>query len=197
MGKIIGGAIGIGAGISQWREGKDMQKKAQKYIDDFKWNEMSNSYEGTQVSTLSSDLQAEQGAQSFATSVDALRSGGVRGIIGGLGRVQANRNLMDRQIGADLDAQQKEIDKLYAGDQSALRAIDYQKQSQELTGYGNMLNAGMQNKYTGMNSLMSGGYFLGEGISSAVTGLATGGASTAMGAGFTGLQMPTAPSWVK
>ena len=45
--------------------------------------------------------------------------------------------------------------------------------------------------------MMTGSYFLGEGVMGALNPLQGATQAPARGAGFIGTQMPTAPSWVK
>ena len=86
---IATGAIGAGTGLAKFFEGRSMQKRAQSNIDSFKWDDLTNPYKGMQVSTLGADLQTEQANINTATSTEAMRAGGTRALVGGLGRQQA------------------------------------------------------------------------------------------------------------
>lgn len=146
------GAIG---GAVKFFEGRKMQREAQRAIDNFEWQDLQNPYENVQVSTLGSDLQREEAARNTATSVNALRSGGNRALIGGLGRVQAQNNLVNRQIGANLDQQQKQLDYAAAGQDVANQNTIENRQSNELAGYGQAMNVGMGLKYQGIDNMVN------------------------------------------
>ena len=146
MGKGLGEAV---------KEGREMQIKAEEFIENFEWEELQNSYDSIGVSSLGADLQREEMARNTATSVDALRSGGIRGVMGGLGRVQAQNQFGNRQIAADLDRQQKDINMARAQDQSKIRGMTERRQEQELLGYGQMLNMGTHLKYKGKTDIMN------------------------------------------
>jgi hypothetical protein len=144
---------GVAGGASKFFEGKKMQRRADKFIEDFKFSELNNVQEDRQVSTRGSDLMNEQANLMASTSVDALRSGGTRSIVGGLGRVEANRNQVSRETGANLDMQEKEIQAATAADNANLRAMRENRETNELSGYGQMLNVGMGMKYQGITDV--------------------------------------------
>lgn len=145
----IAGAAG---GAVKFFEGRKMQKKAEQLIDNFEWQKLQNPYADLQVSTLGSDLRREEAARTTSTNVDALRSGGTRALVGGLGRVQQQNNTLNREIGADLDQQQKQIDYATANQTVANQQVMEQRQANELAGYGQMMNVGMGMKFQGIDN---------------------------------------------
>lgn len=156
---IMGGAqatTGIAGGISKFFEGRKMQKWAQDKIEHFQWQDLENVYKNNQVSTLGADLQREENARTSSTAVDALREGGNRALVGGLGRIVANNNMVNRQIGANLDEQQKAIDMAKSSDDARIRDMVETRQSNELQGYGQMMNVGMGMKYGGIGDVVNG-----------------------------------------
>lgn len=177
---VATGVVGAGVGLAKFFEGRSMQKRAQGMIDNFQWDDLTNPYKDLQVSTLGSDLQTEQANINTATSTEAMRAGGTRALVGGLGRQQAMNNQMNRQIGADLDQQQKQIDFAAAGQDVRNQAIMEQRQSNELAGYGQMLGAGQQMKFGGMTDILNTAGFaaqtefgqgIDKGISNGIKGL--------------------------
>lgn len=174
---------GVGAvgGAAKFFEGRKMQKRAEKLIDNFEFSELNNVQEDRQVSTRGADLVNEEANRMAATSVDALRSGGVRAIAGGLGRVQAQRNQVSREAGADLDRQEKEIQAAVAQDNAAIRSMRERREANELSGYGQMMNVGMGMKY--------------QGVSDVANAAGTMGTAMAGGSGGSGGQTPnTSPA---
>lgn len=155
---ITGGAqaaMGIVGGVTKFFEGRSMQRNAQKLISEFEWEDPENAFRNNQVSTLGADLRTEEAARMSATSVEALRNSGTRGLIGGLGRVQANNNMVNRENAVNLDEQQKAIDMNASQDDIRIRDMIEKRQSDELAGYGSMLNAGMGMKYGGIGDLIN------------------------------------------
>lgn len=161
---ITGGvqaAMGIAGGVSKFFEGRKMQRAAQDAIANFEWEDPQNAFRNNQVSTMGADLQREDMATLNATSVEALRGAGTRGLVGGLGRVQANANRVNAQIAAGLDEQQKAIDMNASQDDIRIRDMIEKRQTDELAGYGQMLSTGMGMKYGGIGDAING---LGAGL---------------------------------
>lgn len=149
---ITAGVALVGQGI-QMSEKRKMEKKANKAIDNFQWNDLTNPYESQQVSTLGSDLLTEQADINAATATEALRSSGTRGLAAGLGKIEAYRNNVNREIAANLDEQQKAIDRAVAAQEDKNQQDLAKRQEAELQGYGAMLNAARSEKqdaYDGM-----------------------------------------------
>lgn len=182
-------ATGLYGGVSKHFEGKKMQRRAQKLIDNFEFSELNNVQENRQVSTRGADLKIEEANRMAATNVEALRSGGSRAIVGGLGRVEANRNMVNREVGANLDMQEKEIQAAIAQDNGIIRGMRENRETNELAGYGQMLNVGMGMKYQGIadtynsfsamedKAIQVAGMMMGGGMGGAM-GAASGGATT-------------------
>lgn len=147
----LSGAAGIASGAAKFFEGRRMQRKSQEALDRFQWQNLENPYESLQVSTLGADLQREEAARATATNVDALQQAGARGLIGGLGRVQRQNTLMNREIGADLDMQQKRIDEMTAGQDVMNQQMIERRQENELAGIGQQMRVGMDTKYLGID----------------------------------------------
>ncbi len=158
----ISAGVGAAGGISKFFEGRKMQRRAQELIENFEWQELKNPYKDLQVSTLGADLRREENARATATATNAIRNGGTRAILGGLGRVQSNANTVNREIAANLDEQQKAIDYAGAQDDTRIRGMQEKRQTDELQGYGQMMNVGMNTKYGGMADIMNSAGMFGQ-----------------------------------
>lgn len=193
MAQTIGSTIGMVGSISKHYEGKKMQKKAQKAIDNHRWETRTNPYDTLSVSTLGADLQKEQTDLNTATYVDALQSGGTRAVNSGLGKVQAYNNNVNNQIAANLDQQQKQIDFARSQQDVYNQNVIEQRQANELAGYGQMLNTGMGMKYQSYADAQAIGQSQSQHnmeIMQMVMGGVGGGAGGAMGGG----SMASAPN---
>lgn len=146
-------AIGAVGGIAKTIMGAGQARRARKAIDAYDRQELTNVYGGLSVSTMGADLQREELARATATGVQALQQGGVRGLVGGLGKLQAGNIQQSRQIGADLDVQQKEIDKLRAGDERRIQQMTERREEADLAGLGQQLAVGQQNLYSGVGDI--------------------------------------------
>ena len=181
---------GLVGGASKFFEGRKMQRKAEGLIKEFEWEDLESPFKDVQVSTLGAYLRAEEASRNTATAMNTLRSGGTRAIVGGVGRVQENNNIVNREIAAGLDQQQKNIDLMEAQDRVTIRGMKEKRQADELQGYGQMMNTGMNMRYQGIADLYNTFKAEEESKKAALTSLAstfTGGAvGSLMGGGNSG-----------
>jgi len=146
----------LGSGYQAIKGAKDA-RDAKRALENYERQELSNIAEGLQVSTLGADLQREQAARLASTQVSALQGSGTRGVIGGLGRVEEGSQQLNRQIGAELDAQQKQIDQMYAQDQANIRSMQEQREQQDISGLSSQYNAGNQMMWQGIGGIAQTG----------------------------------------
>jgi hypothetical protein len=124
----------------------DKKQNAANELAKLSTPEVSNVADGLQVSTRGADLQREEQARLAATETDALQGAGTRGIISGMGRVDANNQLVNKTIGADLDSQQKEIDAKIANDNVRIQGINEQRHNQDVAALSSQYNSANQNQ---------------------------------------------------
>ncbi|TSE11271.1 hypothetical protein [Aquimarina algiphila] len=155
MAASVGNAVGAVGAIKKGKEGKRMQGEAQAAIDNFEWQELNNPFNDLQVSTRSADLQREENARFNAQAMNMLGGSGARGVLGGIGGLTQNSTTMNRQIGANLDEQQKAINFSAAQDQTRIRGMQEKRQAEELQGYGQMLDVGRSMRYQSYADLMN------------------------------------------
>lgn len=167
------GAIGLVGGAAKFFEGRKMQRQAQQLIDNFEWQDLENAYTNKQVSTLGSDLMREENSRAMATATGALREGGSRALIGGLGKVVSQSNTMNRQIAANLDEQQKALDLAAAADDVRIRSMVEERQANELAGYGEMLQQGRSMKNAGFSEGLNAIGGIGAGLAGSFSGLSS------------------------
>ena len=133
-------------------------------IENFEYQDLQAFSENERVSTLGTDLRREEAARTTATSVDALRSGGTRSLIGGLGRVQAQNNLLNRELAANLDQQQVGINTRIAQQRTDNQRIVEQRDQQRLAGFGQLANIGFQTAHQGLTDIVNGIGTAGQGF---------------------------------
>lgn len=153
MGTVTAGA-GLLGGAAKFFSGRSMQKKAEKFIENFEWQDLENPFENEQVSTLGSDLRTEQSNIGAATATEALRSGGTRGLAN-IGKIEAQRNITNAETAAGLDEQQKAINTRIAQQESINQGMIEKRQADELAGYGQMMNVGMGIKSQGFDNVIN------------------------------------------
>jgi len=153
---IAAAGVAIVGGVTQAVVSAKRANKISDAIKNYERQDLTNAYENTRVSTLSAELQQEELARATASSVQALRAGGVRAVGAGSGSVQAANINAARTIGADLDMQQKRIEDLRATDEVRIQQATEVREQADLTGMGNELNTQRQNTTNGINTAVSG-----------------------------------------
>ena len=150
-------ATGALASGIQAISGAKQRRDAKNALENYQRQELENVAEGLQVSTLGSDLQREEQARLAASQVGALQGAGARGLLGGLGRVEAGNQMMNREIAANLDAQQKQIDQMYAQDQANIRGMQEQREVGDIAGLSSQYNAGNAMMWQGIGGIAQSG----------------------------------------
>jgi len=158
-------ATGALASGIQAISGAKQRRDAKNALENYERQNLENVAEGLQVSTLGADLQREEQARLAASQVGALQGAGVRGLVGGLGRVEAGNQMVNREIGANLDAQQKQIDQMYAQDQANIRGMQEQREVGDISALSSQYNAGNAMLWQGIGGIaQSGMSALGAGL---------------------------------
>ena len=156
MGAGIAGGMSVVGGAYNMIQGAKQRKDAKNALDNYKRQELKNVAENLQVSTLGADRQREEQARLSATQIDALQGAGTRGIIGGLGRVEAGNKAVNADIAANLDEQQKQIDAMKAEDDARIRGIQENREIGDINALSSQYNAGNEAMQMGIGQTISG-----------------------------------------
>lgn len=149
----------IAVGISALSSGVNLvsglsrKAKAKRALKNFKRQELRNVTEGMRVSTLGAEFKMQEASRRFASSVDALRSGGVRGVVGGLGRQEQIQQVGMNQITADLDRQQMMIERMRAQDEARIRGMQERREDAAIAGLGKEISEGRNQAMAGAAGL--------------------------------------------
>lgn len=167
---FVGVSVGIGAagvGLSAYRMIKEEKKakQAAKAISDYQRQELVNTGEGLQVSTAGADLRKEQQARLNESYLQSLREGGTRALLGGIGRVQTNNQDLSKEIGVNLDEQQKQIDMYKAQEEQNIRNMKENREQQDLAGLSSQYNASKEASAQALGSGLQSLSMLGQGLS--------------------------------
>jgi hypothetical protein len=160
----ISGGLGLAGGLYQSIKGAKEKNEAEKALQNYQRQQLQNVYDNTAVSTLGADRQIENQARLASGQISALQNSGVRGLIGGLGRVEAGNQNVNQQIAADLDQQQKQIDFARAGDQANIRSMQENRENQDINALSSQYMAGKQDQNTGFGNIALGAGMLGNAL---------------------------------
>ena len=150
---IIGGV----ASAAQAVKGAQEASAAKDALNNLKLPEWQNPYENAQVSTLGADYSRELSQGTAASNIEALQGAGVRGLVGGVGRVQGEQQQLDQQIAADLDRQQKELDQQKAQAYMQLKGVEEQRYRGDVAALSSQVNQGNQMMWAGITGVAQSG----------------------------------------
>lgn len=153
---LIGTAVSAGMGGLQMAQANKAKKEAQKNINDYKRQDLTNPANGLQVSTLGADRQREDLARTMATYANLASMGGTRGISALAPNLISQQNAQEAQIVANLDEQQKQIDQMKANGQAQVQNMQEQREYNDLAGLGTQLNVANQERKMGLNTISQG-----------------------------------------
>lgn len=161
VGKLAGAVspfVTAGIGIAQAFKGAKQAKQAREARQALMDNrqELRNITEGMRVSTLGAQMQTQEAQRRFASSVDALRSGGVRGLVGGLGQMEQQQQYQQQRISADLDRQQQQIEMMGAQDQARIRDMQESREEFEIGALAGEEASGRERMMQGIGLGLSG-----------------------------------------
>jgi hypothetical protein len=154
---MVGSAIAtVGLGAYSAINSAQQAHEAKQALNSYERQQLKNVAENLTPSTIGADRLRESQAQLSANQVEALRGAGSRGIVGGLGRIEAGNQLVNQQISADLDQQQKEIDRLRAGDNANIRGLQENRELNDISALSSQYNAGQQGLMQGLGNISMG-----------------------------------------
>lgn len=151
----ISAATSIGSSLLAKGSANKRAKEAQKLLDNYQRQEITNPYENIQVSTLSADRQREDLARSIATNAQYAAMGGGRAIAGIAPQLVAQQNTQEAQILANLDEQEKQRQQLIARGNEMVQNMTDKRENNDLMGIGNSLNVARQEGVNAQNNLTS------------------------------------------
>jgi hypothetical protein len=88
--------------------------------------------------------------------MDAVRGGGARAIIGTVGKIQENNNAVNAEIGANLDEQQKDIDKLKAEDNRRIQGVNEKRYQDDVAGLSSQIDSANDSKNQSIANTVQG-----------------------------------------
>ncbi len=153
---VASGALGLAGGLYQTLSGARQERDASKALENYERQQLENVAKNLEVSTLGSDIQREEQARLASTQINALRGGGTRALLAGLGRVEAGNQDVNRKIAADIDMQQKQIQQQEAEDQARIRAMQENRENADIAALSSQVQAGRQDMWGGIGNAVKG-----------------------------------------
>lgn len=151
---IIGVAVSAGMSALQMSKANKEKRAAQRAIDGYQRQDLTNPYGALSVSTLGADYQREATARAMASFGNQVSMGGSRSIAASLPNLLEQQNNQEAQIAANLDQQQMQINQMKAGGDMQVMGMQEQRENNDLLGLGNQLSIAQQQRDAAANQLM-------------------------------------------
>jgi len=155
---IASASVAAAGSIAQGIMGATQASKAKKAMQDYQRQRLRNVAQDISISTLGADYAARELARSSANTMQAIQGMGARGAMGAVQTVQDSimENVQRNKV--DLDRQFVDRERMIAQDEARIRAMQEQREQQDLAGLGQQLMVGQQNIFGGIAGLgQSGG----------------------------------------
>lgn len=149
--------IGLGLAAYQTYQGAKDKKKAENQLNDYERQTLSNAYENIQISTVGSDLMTQESQRTTANLTDATRNAGLRGVLGGIPKIQAQNNLANQEARKYLDDQVNKRQYAMAEDETDLRRFKESRDISNIGALSSQVNAGKQDMWNGINGMYQAG----------------------------------------
>lgn len=150
FGSLVSGILGTGLGVYQAIQGSKDKKRAERALNDYERQSLDNAFENIQVSTVGSDLMREESGRTTSNLVDATRNAGLRGILGGIPKIQAGNNSANQEARKYLDDQVNQRQYAIAEDNVKIRGIKENRDNANIAALSSEVNAGKQDIWNGM-----------------------------------------------
>jgi hypothetical protein len=153
---IVAGGAAVAGGAFQAISGANQARSAQQALDNLKVPELKNITEGMKVSKMGNQLKVDNANQRFSQNVDTLRSGGIRGVIGGLQSANDQAKQTDLEVAADYNKQENDIAQMAAEDDARIRAMQEQRYQSNVAALSSQVNAGKAQQMQGISGALQG-----------------------------------------
>lgn len=145
--------IGLGLSAYQAYQGSKDKKDAQGELNAYERSALDNAYKNIQISTVGSDLMKEESQRTTANLTDATRAAGLRGVLGGIPKIQAQNNLANQEARKYLDDQVNKRQYAMAEDETRLRRYREDRDIANIGALSSQVNAGKQDMWNGINGM--------------------------------------------
>lgn len=161
---VISGGLGLVGGLAQTLSSARQEKEASRALDNYEKQQLNNVANNLEVSTLGADIQRQEQSRLASSQIDAARGGGTRSLLASLGRIEAGNQNVNRQIAADIDMQQKQIQQQQAEDEARIRAMRENRENADVAALSSQVQAGRQDMWGGIGNIVRGAGMAGQSI---------------------------------
>jgi hypothetical protein len=151
----VGAGTVIMGGVKAIKAGKDKKKLARDAAN-MKEVPLESIANGLKVSTIGAKNRQEGQSVLEATQTATLADAGTRAILGGTANVANGSKAVNRDIAANLDEQQKQIDGIAAEDNARIRGVKEDRNTAKLAALSSQYNAAANSQEQGFGNIVQG-----------------------------------------
>lgn len=174
FGSLVSGVLGTGLGIFQAIQGSKDKKAAERELNDYERQTLTNAYDNIQISTVGSDLMTQESQRTTANLTDATRNAGLRGVLGGIPKIQSQNNMANQEARKYLDDQVNQRQYSTAEDDIRLRNIKENRDIANISALSSQVDSGKQDMWNGIIGGFKGVSMLGNVLGSSEDKLLSG-----------------------
>lgn len=156
FGSLISGVLGTGLGVYQAIQGSKDKKRAERELNEYERQTLNNAYDNIQISTVGSELMTQESQRTTANLINATRNAGLRGILGGIPKIQAQNNLANQEARKYLDDQVNQRQYAMAEDEIRLRNLKENRDIANISALSSQVDAGKQDMWNGITGAYKG-----------------------------------------
>jgi hypothetical protein len=151
---MLGTAIaGTALSLGQTINGIIQRNKAKKELDRLEAPEITNAFEGVEISTMGSDLVKEESQRTTAGLLDTSRAGGTQTAFGLTPRIMSMSNRSNERAAQLLDDQVVKKEYAVAGDETRIQQMEENRYLNDVAGLGQAIQTGRQDTWSGVRGL--------------------------------------------
>lgn len=132
------------------------QREAKNKMNTYERQTLDNAFKDIPISTVGSELMREENQRTAADLIDASRNGGIRGVFGGIPKIQSFTNTSNREARDYLDEQDIRRNYSIAGDNQRIRDVRENRDNANLAAISSEYQAANEDKWNGISGAVSG-----------------------------------------
>jgi hypothetical protein len=159
---LIVGGVALAGAAAQTASGIAQTAKANKAINNYQRQDLTNKMEDIQISTMGSDLMREESARTTNTMINTIARGGSRAINANIGKITAANSQQNKYAAYDIEQQSTRRNELIARENARIQDMYENRENQDLYGLGAQLQAGRDTTWNGLSSMQTAIGFMGN-----------------------------------
>jgi len=153
MAAITVSALSVGLSGYMAYQGAQEKKKASKELNEYERQTLDNAFKDIPLSTIGSDAIREENRITSSDLVDSSRQAGIRGVFGGIPKIQSFTNTSNQEALSYLDGQDIKRNYAIAGDNVNTRNMRENRDIANIAALSSREQAGKEDMWNGLTGV--------------------------------------------